>query len=112
MGDGFKETALEIIHFDPWPRYREKLKGKFAGHQMQLTDFNKVLTEKLEELAGKLGGGVPIVGKWWGGNRMGGVEDDAVSMASAFCLEFTRDRDLPADTQLLEGMGFLNSNEF
>lgn len=110
--DRVKGTALEIIHFDPWPGYREKLKAKFAGYQMKLTESNKVLTEKLEEWAGKLGGGVPIVGKWWGGNRVGGVEDDAVRMAAAFCLEFTRDRDLPADTQLLEGMGFLNSNEF
>lgn len=110
--DGVQGTALEIIQFDPWPRCQEQLKAKFAGHRIQLTEFNKALTEKLEEWAGKLGGGIPIVGKWWGGNRVGGVEDDAVSMAAAFCLEFTRDRDLPADTQLLEGIGFFNSNEF
>lgn len=67
-----------------------------------------MVTERIEEWAGSLKGGVPIVGKWWGGNRVGDVEDDAVSMAAAFCLEGTLDRDLPADAQLLEGLGYMN----
>lgn len=105
-------TALEVVQFDPWLKYRQQLKPKFAGHQVKMMELNKEVTEKIEEWAARLGGGVPIVGRWWGGNRVGGVEDDAVSMAAAFCLEFIRDRDLPHDAQLLEGLGFVNTNDF
>lgn len=105
-------TALEIVHFDPWLKYRQQLKPKFAAHQVKMMELNKEVMEKIEEWAGGLGGGVAIAGRWWGGNRVGGVEDDAVSMAAAFCLEFLRDRDLPADTQLLEGLGFMDANGF
>lgn len=110
---GITQTALEIIQFDPWLKYRQQLKPKFGGYQMKMMELNEAVTEKIEKWAGSLGGsGVSIVARWWGGHRVDGAEDDAVSMAAAFCLECMRGRDLPIDGQQLQALGFVNAAVF
>ncbi|KAJ4421563.1 hypothetical protein N0V82_003701 [Gnomoniopsis sp. IMI 355080] len=106
------QTALELVHFDPWFKYREQLKPKFGGYQVKMMEFNKEVTEMIEEWTGSFGSGVPIVARWWGGQRVGGAEDDAVSMAAAFCLESMRGGDLPDNCDQLRALGFVNSDDF
>lgn len=68
-------TALEVIQFDPWPRYHEQLSLKFAGHRMPMKEKNRTVSEKRRATLRSADKGSDAI--WEGGRVYVAIHDQA-----------------------------------